>query len=53
MPNWTENKIICKKELGGKLLTKTKDGYNLDFSNNAYDRIIKLSKASIDSEIYY
>ena len=32
-------------------LSKNDDGYNLDFSNNAYDRIIKLSKASIDSEI--
>ena len=32
MPNWTENRIICKKELGEKLLTKTNDGYSLDFN---------------------
>ena len=32
IPNWTTNKIICKKELGDKLLTKTDDGYSLDFN---------------------
>ena len=32
MPNWTSNRIICKKELGEKLLTKTDDGYLLDFN---------------------
>ncbi|MBO6195364.1 MAG: hypothetical protein J6O56_03335 [Bacilli bacterium] len=32
IPNWTTNRIICKKELGDKLLTKTKNGYELDFN---------------------
>lgn len=32
IPNWTTNRIICKKELGEKLLTKTDDGYSLDFN---------------------
>lgn len=32
IPNWTTNRIICKKELGEKLLTKTNDGYLLDFN---------------------
>lgn len=32
IPNWTTNKIICKKELGDKLLTKTDEGYSLDFN---------------------
>ena len=32
IPNWTTNRIICKKELGDKLLTKTDGGYSLDFN---------------------
>ena len=32
IPNWTTNRIICKTELGEKLLTKTDDGYSLDFN---------------------
>ena len=32
-------------------LSKDVEEYNLDFSQNTYDRIIQLSKASIDSEI--
>ena len=32
IPNWTTNRIICKKKLGEKLLTKTDDGYSLDFN---------------------
>lgn len=32
MPNWTNNKIICKKSIGDKLLTKVDDKYILDFN---------------------
>ena len=32
IPNWTTNRIICKKELGDKLLTKTENGYSFDFN---------------------
>lgn len=32
MPNWTWNKITCKKSLGDKLLKETEDGYCLDFN---------------------
>lgn len=32
MPNWTHNKIICKKEIAEKLLTQIEDTYILDFN---------------------
>ena len=32
MPNWTWNKITCKKSLGDKLIDKTDDGYKFDFN---------------------
>ena len=32
MPNWTYNKIKCKKELGDKLLTINEGNYSLDFN---------------------
>lgn len=32
MPNWTHNKIICKKSIAEKLLTSFKDAYVLDFN---------------------
>lgn len=32
MPNWTHNKIICKKSITGKLLTPVEDTYVLDFN---------------------
>jgi len=32
MPNWTWNKITCKKSLGDKLIEKTEDGYKFDFN---------------------
>ncbi len=32
MPNWTWNRVACRKELGDKLLTKTEKGYSLDFN---------------------
>ena len=31
MPNWTHNKIICKKSIAEKLLTPVEDTYVLDF----------------------
>ena len=32
MPNWTTNKIICKKSIGDKILSKENDDYILDFN---------------------
>lgn len=32
MPNWTFNRVICKKEIGDKILTKEDDKYILDFN---------------------
>lgn len=32
MPNWTYNRIKCKKELGDKLLTINEGNYSLDFN---------------------
>lgn len=32
MPNWTMNKIKCKKSIGDKILEKTEDGYKFDFN---------------------
>ena len=32
MPNWTYNRIKCKKELEDKLLTINDDNYSLDFN---------------------
>ena len=32
MPNWTMNKITCKKEIGDKFLTKKNNDYYLDFN---------------------
>lgn len=32
MPNWTTNKIICKKSIGEKILTKVDDDFILDFN---------------------
>lgn len=32
MPNWTMNKIICKKSIGDKILSKENDEYILDFN---------------------
>ena len=37
MPNWTWNRVACKKKLGDKILTKTEKGYSLDFN-----KIIKM-----------
>lgn len=37
MPNWTWNRVACKKKLGDKLLTKTEKGFSLDFN-----KIIKM-----------
>lgn len=32
MPNWTENRIICKKHIGDKILTKKGSKYSFDFN---------------------
>lgn len=32
MPNWTWNRISCKKSIGDKILEKTSTGYKLDFN---------------------
>lgn len=32
MPNWTYNRIICKKSIGDKILTITENGYSFDFN---------------------
>ena len=32
MPNWTMNKITCKKNVGDKILEKTDNGYTFDFN---------------------
>lgn len=32
MPNWTENRIICKKHIGDKILTKNGSRYSFDFN---------------------
>ena len=32
MPNWTWNRIACKKSIGDKILDKTETGYSLDFN---------------------
>ena len=32
MPNWTHNKIICKKTIAEKLLTSFEGTYILDFN---------------------
>ena len=45
MPNWTMNKITCKKSIGDKILTKTDDGYSFDFNKlipNEKDNSIKI-----------
>lgn len=39
IPNWTTNRIICKKELGDKILAKTDDSYSFDFNT-----LIKMPK---------
>lgn len=32
MPNWTWNRIACKKSIADKILTKTEKGYSFDFN---------------------
>lgn len=32
MPNWTYNKIVCKKSIGDRILENSKDGYSFDFN---------------------
>lgn len=51
MPNWTYNRIICKKSIGDKILTKTNDEYFFDF-NKLIPRPedLKLDAGSIEHE---
>ena len=39
MPNWTWNRIACKKSIADKILTKTEEGYSFDFN-----KLIKMPK---------
>ena len=50
MPNWTYNRIKCKKEIGDKLLTIKDDIYSLDFNKLIpMPEDLKLDAGSIES----
>ena len=50
MPNWTYNRIKCKKEIGDKLLTIKNDIYSLDFNKLIpMPEDLKLDAGSIES----
>lgn len=51
MPNWTYNRIKCKKEIGDKLLTIKDDIYSLDFNKLIpMPEDLKLDAGSIESD---
>ena len=51
MPNWTWNKITCKKELADKLLTKEEDKFLLDFNKIIpMPKTLKLVAGSIERD---
>lgn len=51
MPNWTYNRIKCKKEIGDKLLTIKNDIYSLDFNKLIpMPEDLKLDAGSIESD---
>ena len=51
MPNWTWNKITCKKSLGDKLIEKTDDGYKFDFNKIVpMPNSLKLTAGSIEEK---
>lgn len=51
MPNWTWNKITCKKSLGDKLLTKTDEGYSFDFNKLIpMPESLKMTSGSIEGK---
>lgn len=51
MPNWTYNRIKCKKEIGDKLLTIKNDIYSLDFNKLIpMQEDLKLDAGSIESD---
>ena len=51
MPNWTWNKITCKKSLGDKLIEKTEDGYKFDFNKIIpMPSSLKLTAGSIEEK---
>ena len=52
-PKITQTNLVVTKEIGPLefYFTKELGEYTIDFTNNIYQRIIQLSKATIDSEI--
>lgn len=51
MPNWTYNRIKCKKEIGDKLLTIKDDIYSLDFNKLIpMPENLKLDAGSLESD---
>lgn len=51
MPNWTYNRITCKKKLADELLTKDNDRYILDFNKLIpMPKTLKLVAGSIEKE---
>lgn len=51
MPNWTYNRIKCKREIGDKLLTITDDNYSLDFNRLIpMPEDLKLTAGSIEDK---
>lgn len=51
MPNWTWNKITCKKNIGDKILTKTEDGYSFNFNKLIpMPESLKMSAGSIEDK---
>ena len=51
MPNWTWNKITCKKSLGDRLIEKTDEGYKFDFNKIIpMPKSLKLTAGSIEEK---
>lgn len=51
MPNWTWNKIVCKKQLLDKILDKTDNGYSFDFNKLIpMPKTLNLTSGSIEEE---
>ena len=51
MPNWTYNRIKCKKELGDKLLTINEGNYSLDFNKlKPMPEDLKLDAGTIENK---
>lgn len=51
MPNWTFNRIICKKSIGDKILTETNDSYSFDFNKLLpMPKSLNLTAGSIEND---